>query len=589
LVDKYFADKGKNHDLADCTSTGNCTERCNTGYANQSFLCGQCAYNFSHDGLTGRCKSCPDPALNTLVAIVGVVLGLIGLFVYIQITLSDGGRLDESDGVKSIGLSFIQLISLLINFPIAWPPIFVAIFQVGGAITVLGQHLVNLKCMFLDMTDGDVFFRLQLLWGIAPPILIGLCVLTWWVVSQTCFKSMEDVTVKMKSSCVALLYLLWPSLSSQTFSMFACRSVCDESVAFLRADLEVMCWHGEHASYALSLGMPMLLLYVLGLPLAAFLRVRQMHQELAKNAADVRVYGMFYTAFREETWWWEGTVAGRKIVIAMIGVFGAEMESMQVHLTAMLVFLIVLVTAQVRPFGGLKNGLLHRLEMFSLMATFLTLWAGSVFNTYPRCEDPLKGEGSTMPWCDALSVSIGASDIAVVVAVVVCFVWLKTTAGENREENMGMEDGGNEARRSRMESADVMSFGNPSLGAETVTDAGGLSIEMTERSSETNAKKGRTNVNVNASATASASANGSGEQKVADPVTSFTNPRLDAATLSSTQELSIKVAAPSSTSSNSMLPDGWIEHETGDGQPYYEHRASNVIQWEKPTTSSSSS
>ena len=62
-----------------------------------------------------------------------------------QITLSDGGTLDESDGAKSIGLSFIQLISLLVTFPIAWPPIFVAIFQVGGAITVLGQHLVNLK------------------------------------------------------------------------------------------------------------------------------------------------------------------------------------------------------------------------------------------------------------------------------------------------------------------------------------------------------------------------------------------------------------------------------------------------------------
>jgi hypothetical protein len=40
--------------------------------------------------------------------------------VYIQLTLSDGGHLDESDGAKSIGLSFIQLISLLVTFPIAW-------------------------------------------------------------------------------------------------------------------------------------------------------------------------------------------------------------------------------------------------------------------------------------------------------------------------------------------------------------------------------------------------------------------------------------------------------------------------------------
>ena len=28
--------------------------------------------------------------------------------------------MDESDGAKSIGLSFVQLISLLVTFPIAW-------------------------------------------------------------------------------------------------------------------------------------------------------------------------------------------------------------------------------------------------------------------------------------------------------------------------------------------------------------------------------------------------------------------------------------------------------------------------------------
>ena len=152
-----------------------------------------------------------------------------------------------------------------------------------------------------------------------------------------------------------------------------------------------------------------------------------------------KIYGMFYSAFRQETWWWEGTVAARKIIIALIGVFGAEMKSMQVHLTAMLVFLITLVTAQVRPFGGLKHGLLHKLEVYSLMATFLTLWAGSVFNTFPRCQDPLKGEGSTLPWCDALSVVVGSIDITVVVAFVVCFVYLKVESTKENEEEVNQQ------------------------------------------------------------------------------------------------------------------------------------------------------
>jgi hypothetical protein len=358
--------------------------------------------------------------------------------------------------IQSIGLSFIQLISLLVTFPIAWPPIFTAIFQVGGAITVLGQHLVNLKCMIPEYTDADVFYGIGLTWGIAPPLLLLACVVTWHVADKLmpCF-TVSDLNIKIKTSCVALLYLLWPSLCSQTFQLFACRSVCDDNMSYLRADLDEVCWKGRHLNYSLALGFPMLLGYVIGLPLLAYLHLRGLNKKLEIHHREVghycnegleifpedhKIYGAFYSSFRRETWWWEGTVAGRKIIIAMIGVFGAEMESMQVHFTIMLVVGIIAVTAQVRPFGGLTHHLLHKLEMFSLIATFLTLWAGSVFNTLPRCEDP-DNAGKQLFWCDAMSVIVGIIDILVVIAFVLCFGYLKvTTGGPNKGRNSDGED-----------------------------------------------------------------------------------------------------------------------------------------------------
>ena len=339
---------------------------------------------------------------------------------------------------QSIGLSFIQLISLLVTFPVAWPSIFTAIFQVGGAITVLGQHLVNLKCMIPNYNDADVFYGIGLTWGVAPPLLLLACVVTWHIVDKLmpCF-TVSDLDIKIKTSCVALLYLLWPSLCSQTFQLFACRSVCDDNVSYLRADLDEVCWKDRHLHYSLALGMPMLFGYVIGLPLLAYLKIRRMNEERKLTGHDAgfdilpedhKIFGAFYSAFKIEVWWWEGTVAARKIVIAMIGVFGAELESMQVHMTSMLVVCIIVATSQVRPFGGLSDGLLHWLEMFSLMATFLTLWAGSVFNTLPRCEDP-DNVGEQLFWCEAMSVMVGMIDILVVVAFVLCFVYLKVTTG----------------------------------------------------------------------------------------------------------------------------------------------------------------
>jgi hypothetical protein len=195
-------------------------------------------------------------------------------------------------------------------------------------------------------------------------------------------------------------------------------------------------------------------------------------------------WGLFYSAYDPKVWWWESTVALRKIVIAFIGVFGTEMGVMQVHLTAFLIVCVIVLTAVVHPFG--ERVLLQYLEMGTLLATWATLWAGSVFNAYPRCE-AYKG-GGTVAWCDSLSIAIGLLDMAMVVAVVVviafyakqkqcnaCYLRLwNNVVGKRRRAK---EKRQNEERRSRMDSVDVMSFVNPQLSIEMVEKTPELSVE----------------------------------------------------------------------------------------------------------------
>ena len=113
-------------------------------------------------------------------------MGVLALFVYVKLTLGDGGSKDASDGVKSIGLSFVQILSLLTTFPIAWPSVFTALFQVGGAVTVLGQHLVNLKCMLPERSEAEVFYASQITWAVIPIALLGACAATWRVLDLVC-------------------------------------------------------------------------------------------------------------------------------------------------------------------------------------------------------------------------------------------------------------------------------------------------------------------------------------------------------------------------------------------------------------------
>ena len=95
-------------------------ETCSKGYLNGGLICASCAPGYSHSGLGEKCDKCPKDSENIAIAIAGGIFGIVGLFVYIKMTLSDEGKIDPADGAQSIGLSYIQVISLLSKFPIAW-------------------------------------------------------------------------------------------------------------------------------------------------------------------------------------------------------------------------------------------------------------------------------------------------------------------------------------------------------------------------------------------------------------------------------------------------------------------------------------
>ena len=213
--------------------------------------------------------------------------------------------------------------------------------------------------------------------------------------------------------------------------MFACRTVCDDKHSYFLADLNEQCWVGRHAAWTFALGLPMLIGYVVMLPAVAWWRIHRLHTvALLRKVKPYELpehkhWGMLYSCFAPEIWFWEVTVAARKISVAFIGVFGVGMGEIQVHLMALIIAFIILTTAVVRPYGDQK--LLHFLELLGLSALFLTLWAGTVFNSYPKCEDH---GGLTLAWCSVLSLVVGVVNCLVLVCVVFIFVKNKCCSKE---------------------------------------------------------------------------------------------------------------------------------------------------------------
>ena len=450
-------------------ATEDFNEGCILGYRNESILCSACEHGFSQHGLHGQCKRCPEKYVNYGLLSALVFVFIIGIMVYIKITLSDGGKIDAADGVKIILMSYLQMMSLLANFPIYWPEVFVTLFRIGTAVAAFGNHVVDVKCLVEDyLSEADVFFTSRIVWAASPVILSLSCFLFWralWLCCASRWKRKDPeyghkLSRDMKASSVALLFLLHPTLCEETFSIFSCRTICSQSR--LLADMNEPCWEGRHATYIYAIGAPMILIHVIGLPAAVWFSVlrlqrlqRKPHENLTKRerlliSNESFVFGMFYDSYRREThWWWEIIViTSRKVTIAAIAVFGTNMGSMQVHLSSAVIILLLLLTVSIRPFKK-DRWHLQVLETMSLTMTWMFLWAGTVFYSYPRCEshghaalhstidDPdmsaknaYNGSQtlafpSTLFWCDAISVLIGILGFSLILLLCGCYIYLK--------------------------------------------------------------------------------------------------------------------------------------------------------------------
>jgi hypothetical protein len=216
-----------------------------------------------------RCNKCPDQGANAALAAFGILFAFLFLLFYIRAAVKKkkGKHKTAVSGAKSIGMSFVQVLSLLSTFPVAWPEFFLSLFQVGGAVTQLGEHLVNLKCMYPNQSEADVFWTTRIVWSFLPVLLCGFAVAVWY--GMHVMKGVVDYIPKIRVTIVTILYIIWPGLCAQTFLMFACRSLCDREV--LRIDLEERCWEGRHATFIILLGIPTFLVYVLGCPVVVLI------------------------------------------------------------------------------------------------------------------------------------------------------------------------------------------------------------------------------------------------------------------------------------------------------------------------------
>ena len=318
---------------------------------------------------------------------LGAVVILVVVIALAWDAIGNAGKQELSATLQKIIVNFLQVVSLCSAFPLRWPPALQGMFEVQGAISILGEHLVNPDCVTSSSTAAELYYSKQQAFALLPFFVALFSFLFWYAVGKKknisfFAKRTNDESNTLKDNFVvtmsSVLYLLYPTLCKNAFGMFDCKKVGDTT--YLRADLEEECYTGRHAGAVWSLGVTQLLLYVIGLPLVVIIFLYRNREKLESRVVLAR-YGLFYGGYKPARFFWEVIITARKVSIVALSVFGPELGPQKQAQVALLLLLVCIV-CEIYGDPYLEKDpsykVLAQLEVCSLIVPWLTMWSGLV-------------------------------------------------------------------------------------------------------------------------------------------------------------------------------------------------------------------
>ena len=362
------------------------SERCNEmlGFQEGKRLCAVCSKGYHVMDTFGNCKVCPTVAA-MVVSLFFTFIALAALLAFITYTTVKEVDIQKSQAevIKRIILNYFQVISLASTFPYEWPEEVRFIFTGTGIFSSIGESLISIDCIFRDYDKYVVFYIRQIAFALLP-IFAGALLFVFWKlyamynhlnVGKRTQRNETTAKDRFVVSFNAFLFLLYPHSCKVLLSIFSCKYIGDDY--YHSYDVSVRCYNGSYFIFLLLFGIPLTILYIIGLPSTVFYFLRKHRARLDERVVKLR-WGIFYRGFRRPRFYWEITVAIRKLLIVFIGI-------MQVSLTLKAVLALATIQQYIylhircEPYNRKQNPILHDLEYWSLLIVFFTMCFGLLY------------------------------------------------------------------------------------------------------------------------------------------------------------------------------------------------------------------
>jgi len=244
------------------------------------------------------------------------------------------------------------------------------------------EYVFSTDCIAKQMgfqINTSMFFIKVIVYGLMPLISILIAGLVWFIFYMVkYYRDGVEVNIKvnMRVTFFIIIYLMYPSITNLSFSLFNCFSL-DDNVSYLRRDFEIKCKTNDHLKMALSIGIPYILVWVISFPVYIFRKLKSLRENF--NDKDVITsYGLFFVGLHDNAFFWEVIVTNARKLIFIIcsTLFSSSSAVIKALIGAMVLFMQMQLLHYFNPYIDPR---FNTIEHLAIYASIFTVFAGLFF------------------------------------------------------------------------------------------------------------------------------------------------------------------------------------------------------------------
>ena len=349
---------------------------CLPGYTGA--LCAACADGYEISSQF-QCGPCLDPAINKARLILVAFGSILFFMVYAHIN-SDPKKNSVSSSVSQVAVVCVQFNSVVTAFSFVWPYPLSSFLAVQKGAAYAAGSVFSVKCFSKVLYPNlSFFYIITVLYAILPLITtLGVFIVYYLWYRYDCHFNPSKASWKLFfSRSVGASYVIFffnhPDIASQVFNTFKCMKVGNgNNDFFLVADMSQRCWTTEHWNWILYLTIPMLVVYVIMVPLICFLAMWKKSGNLGSEKAAA--YQFMFLKYQGKYWYWNFFFIIRQVVLVAIVAF-IQVVAEQSLFAIFLCVSMMLMHSTTLPF---YDDIVNNFEFFGLCASFITYFFSSL-------------------------------------------------------------------------------------------------------------------------------------------------------------------------------------------------------------------